>query len=315
MALNILTELDITSTGDSVYTGFETCQTNHALLDDLFHGYCRRSKFRWKDGDEIYIGPGVYFHEGTANRTLYWNSELTFQLGSGGSNSASDDLGASEWHYIYLDDSAIVTAATNLITNSEILNDTTAPTWSASKHGWYNGNDRCIGAILTTIGSVVREFFHSGEYVQFADAELTATGQTPSQTWTDVTLDIPGFCRLAHIITTHAYVDADTWLMVRVNGQTDANGIETAYTESNIVSGDSHLPMYTDSTQKIEIRTLAASTNSCSVYTVGWYFQLWITCQRKVCLAKRNILPLLILVIPQALQLRLMNLCFRQAKK
>ena len=65
MALNFLDELDITSTGDTVLEGFDKAQDNFEWLDDIFHGYAKRGKFRWKDADEIYLGPGVYHHEGT----------------------------------------------------------------------------------------------------------------------------------------------------------------------------------------------------------------------------------------------------------
>jgi hypothetical protein len=272
MALNILTELDITSTGDSVYTGFETCQTNHALLDDLFHGYCRRSKFRWKDANEIYIGSGVYFHEGTSNQTLYWNSELTFQLGSAGSNSASDDLGASEWHYIYLDDSAIVTAATNLITNSEILNDTTAPTWSASKHGWYNGNDRCIFAVLTDGSNNVLEFFHAGSRkVFYADAKGDYSNADPGTDYsTEVTLTIPAFSGKATCLFALFYVDGAPGFGYWRHPDDATGGPVIGSVAAGTTLCFNTTDVCCDSNLKINIAVSAAS-DTMSVTTQGFY--------------------------------------------
>ncbi len=33
------------------------------------------------------------------------------------------------------------------LTDYQFLDLTTEPTYNSSKHGWYNGNDRCIGAL------------------------------------------------------------------------------------------------------------------------------------------------------------------------
>jgi len=79
------------------------------FIETVLKGYVQRPKFEWKDADEIYINPGVYHHKGTTEQFVYWNSKLTFQFGSGGSNGSSDDLEASKRFYLFLDDSAIVT--------------------------------------------------------------------------------------------------------------------------------------------------------------------------------------------------------------
>ena len=121
-----------------------------SAIATIMQGLTHRSNFEWKDADEIYIGAGSYYHVGTSSQVVYWNSKLTFQLQSGGSNAASDDYGADGWHYIYLDDSAIVTQGAALLDADCFLNDTTAPAWSETKHGWYNGDDRCIFAVYET---------------------------------------------------------------------------------------------------------------------------------------------------------------------
>ena len=127
-------------------------------------GRVMRPKFRWKDADEIYIGAGAYHHSGTSEQFVYWNSEITFELEKtvdGGDNNDSDTFDTDGWHYIYLDDSAIVTQASALLDKDCFLNDMTAPAYSATKHGWYNGNDRCIFAIYET-SDAVYEFIHDG---------------------------------------------------------------------------------------------------------------------------------------------------------
>ena len=272
MALNFLDELDITSTGDTVLQGFDKCQDNFEWLDDLFHGYARRSKFRWKDADEIYIGAGVYHHEGTVNQLLYCNSELTFKLGSAGSNSDSDDLTASAWHYIYIDDTAVVTAGTKLLTETEFRNETTAPTWSASKHGWYSGDDRCVFAVLTSAGSAVLEFYHTTNLVIFGIAISGAYAGSPSSTFTDATLDIPGFCTEGYIRVDCVNSSAVSQLEVRPNDQTGSSGIEIYH---SLVSASQYATLarvITNSSQICEVRFNNANSGTVGVSTNGWYF-------------------------------------------
>jgi hypothetical protein len=52
-----------------------------------------------------------------------------------------------DFHYIYIDD------ANSIYPEPRIIDRTTEPTWSDSKMGWYNGDDRCIGAVLSNDGS------------------------------------------------------------------------------------------------------------------------------------------------------------------
>jgi len=281
MATNFLDELDITSTGDTVLEGFSKCQDNFAWLDDLFHGYARRPKFRWKDADEIYIGAGVWHHEGAVNQLLYCNSELTFKLGSAGSNSASDDLTATAWHYIYIDDSAVTTAGVKLLTETEFLNDTTAPTWSASKHGWYNSSDRCVFAVLTSGASAVLEFWHGGGDLVAHDAghlcgkaAATAgdfTGQDIDATYTDVYANMPAFSTHANIYAEGTYGSASGRLVWRPNGSATAAGLPIIWLTGSVTGLGSCFDVITDSSGIFEIK-YTAGTDTFTVYTHGWYF-------------------------------------------
>jgi hypothetical protein len=81
----------------------------------------------------ILIGAGSYeVDNGSAPETFYWDSQLTFVLGSGGSNASSSAIGTSQWQYIYMDESAI--SASPLVAAS-FLNSTTAPTYSQLNMG------------------------------------------------------------------------------------------------------------------------------------------------------------------------------------
>jgi len=234
-----------------------------------------RSKFRWKDADEIYIGPGSYFHDGTTRQTVFWDSELTFKLGSGGSNAGSDDVdaGAQAVHYIYLDDSAIVTQASPELDAGCLLNtDVTAPTWSDAKHGWYNGSDRCIFAVIADSGDEVLEFFHDGgEYVSFTDSINDFALADPGTDFaTEVTLSIPAFVMRANVYAVCKYIDAGDTFYWR-NTDSAGTGSNIAYVNEGSVYVSNSLDVMVNSSLKIDIKT-ASGDNQIAMDTNGWYF-------------------------------------------
>lgn len=249
-------------------------------------GFAQRSKFSWKDGDEIYIDPGVYHHQGTTEQIVYWDSQITFQLQSGGSNTLSDDYGADGWHYIYLDDSAIITQASPLLDADCFQNLTGAnevPTWTAAKHGWYGTgvgtaetNDRCIFAVAET-GNAILEFFHHGDYVHFADAFEDRAMQDLDATWVDVGLSVPGFSQRVRVVfKLWANSDANARaLFYRVNGQTGANGHEIGYVDSDDGAYNYQtIDVVTDTSQIIEVKYSGVGDHQLEVSTMGWYFPI-----------------------------------------
>jgi hypothetical protein len=229
-------------------------------------GFVVRSKFTYKDGDEIYLDSAVYHHDGTTDQLVYWDSQLTFQF---------QNLGASDWSYLYLDDSAIVTLGSNLLTASEFVDSTTEPTWSASKHGWYNGEDRCIFSIFTSGGSAVLDFYHNGgQFVQY-DAQIIDLSPTDiDDTFTDQALTIPNYGDDAQALVTlkGAYsVDGGDNVYWRKNGSSATVNIAGRVTATSVHSTNS-LTVSVDSTQKIEIAMQTAGGSTIAVYTEGWYF-------------------------------------------
>jgi hypothetical protein len=236
-----------------------------------------RATFTHSDDDTITIGGGSYFHDGTTRQTVFWDSALTFDLGSGGTNALSDNLGADEWHYIYLDDSAIVTKGGPELDNTCFLNDTTGPTWSHSKHGWYgNTVDKCVFAILTDADSDILEFFHVGDLVMFADSISSySTASKPDDTWVDVTMSAPNFGQMK--VETRFYgnsgADADlAQAFWRTNDQTGTTGHSILYIDADEVNYlEAHRVVITDSSQKIEIKYDIAGDHLLQVNTEGWY--------------------------------------------
>lgn len=227
-----------------------------------------RPKFRWKDADEIYIGAGVYDHRGASSQVLSWNSELTFQAGPGGSNADSVALDASNWFYLYLDDSAIVTLSLNVLTAAQFVMNKTAPTYSHIKHGWYNGNDRCIFAILTSAGSAIIEFLNDNDIIFWADQVIIQALVDIDTVFTDIgALAIPGFSTIGLITVLLDNTVVWSW---RTNGQTGAIGHPFAYFATYPVS----VRVMTDSSQIIEVKKAVGGVEQISVYSDGWEFPI-----------------------------------------
>jgi len=231
-----------------------------------FRGYVIRPKFTWKDDDEIYIDAGVYYHNGTTEQLLYWDSQITYQFTS---------LAASDWSYLYIDDSAIVTAGTNLITASEFTDSTTEPSaYSNTKHGRYhptNTNDMCIFAVLTDGSSHILEFFHD-DSVRFADEITIWSAEQPSDTWTDCPLNLPSFSTRADVNIITMYIDQTATAFCRVNGQTGSGGCQVGYVTAALTHDMRARQVITDTSQKIEGKFNASTGNYYNVYVVGWYF-------------------------------------------
>lgn len=170
----ILDEDDLSS--DSA-TALVTQQSIKAYIDsvagalvtnvDRLAGWLVRPKFTWVDATTLTIGTGRVHLLGTAQgEDVYkWDSALTFVCESGGSNAASSDFGTSEWHYIYIDDSALAGGSDTDLTEAQFLNSTTAPIWDASECGWYNGADRCVGAFYVNSSGNLDAFGHVGRKI------------------------------------------------------------------------------------------------------------------------------------------------------
>ena len=244
-----------------------------ATVSNETHGRFERPVFDWKDADEIYIGAGAYHHNGTSEQMVYWNSKLTFEADAVGSNSDSDDLVADTTYYLYLDDTAIVTQASALLDNDCFVMNDTAPTWSAAKHGWYSGNDRCIFAITTNAGSTaILDFWHDGgdlvltaEENAYAD---TAPGNSASKD--TVTLAIPGFSTKAYIRTMTTYVSGTDYAYTSIyDVAASRNGV--GYVAEGGTTDQTNAIFFTDSTQKISVWTNAGDAKM-QLDIFGWYF-------------------------------------------
>ena len=171
--------------------------------------------------------------------------------------------------YLYLDDSAIVTAATNLIAAGQLVDSVTEPSWDVADHAWMNGHDRCIFAVRTNGSSQILEFWHDGDVVYHAVGIEDITSQDADATFVDAeaALTIPKFATKA--VTFWSSSAQELWYW-RPNGATDSTGLCVGSFGSNY-NGPTR-DVITDGSQLIEIRKLAGGSETISITTYGWYF-------------------------------------------
>ena len=229
-------------------------------------GSLNRATFAYKDADEIYIGAGEYDLDGTTTAAYSWDSQLTFQIGSGGSNAASSAAGTSQWQYLYMDDSAI--SASPLVAAS-FLNATTAPTYNQSKHGWYNGSDRCIFAFYIDADGTIRQFFHNGgDYTMYAD-QWSEGGMGANASYaTKIITGMPAFAIRVEmnffVNGNSATVSSQYWRVTGTTGTHYLSKVEDDEAEFVV----NNVTVYTDSSRQIDVLTNTATVYP---YTAGWF--------------------------------------------
>jgi hypothetical protein len=237
----------------------------NSKLATVLRGYFQRSKLSWKDADEFYLGPAIYHHAGTVEQFIWWGSTLTKSV-TGLSNNTL--------YYIYIDDSAIVTLGDNEITSAEITYNTTAPTWDDDYRGWYNGDDRCIGAFLSNGSGEILEFYWGVDHIHYAIPVEDQAAVNIDTTWTDVTLaSVPDFCEKA-LISALTSSSAVNW-MWRVNGQTGDKGSSLMSSGASAISDIQHnadIVVITDSAQKIEVKADTSDGTTIAIETRGYFF-------------------------------------------
>jgi len=281
-----VTYANINANGDVGIGAAQVSQGNHthALGIDTVTGFLNRTRFVYNTTNSIVLWGARYHHSGTTDQIVEWDNNITFTVGPGGSNTGSASPGADEWHYLYLDDSAIVTAGVATITASELINRTAIPTWSTSKLGWYNGLDRCIGAFRTSSGSGnLLEFYHDGDRLIQWDSYINHYQGNPGSGWSQtVGLYIPAFS-IRGLVTFDNYTNGCTghistrW---RVQGSS-GNGHHTGRHVGSC-SGDDHrtwsanqMVVHTDTSGQIELYTSSSDAQTyLGVFQDGYYLDV-----------------------------------------
>ena len=117
-------------------------------------GQLHRARFEKGASTTLNIYPGSYDLD-SKGKVVSWSSVISKSV-----------TVVNGWNYVYLDSSAINPDID--LTATEILVSSTAPSYSAPKRGWYNGDDRCIFIFYGASG-VIWNFHHNHEYVNYTD--------------------------------------------------------------------------------------------------------------------------------------------------
>ncbi|MFH1320311.1 MAG: hypothetical protein ABII90_06645 [Bacteroidota bacterium] len=220
----------------------------------------------YKDADELYIDGNKL---DCAGKECFWDSQLTYDVGS---------PSASTWHYVYLDYSAITSGVA--ITTSEIINSTTAPTYSHSLKGWYNGNDRCIGCFLVDGSSNILKFYWlpTGHWLWELKVQELNAGTSATFVDVDLSSTVPNFGEMLIDIQIKSVCGAGTPAVassiIRKNGQAD----DALYyqQQADVTTGADHHQhgiVQTDSSQIIEYRRNSSSTST-SIDLKGFFLTI-----------------------------------------
>ena len=220
--------------------------------------------------NSIVISPFVYYHNGTTKQFLYSDSNLAYEFAN---------LGTNDWSYLYFDDSAIVTAATPLISITELVDSVTEPaTYNVTKHGRYfpttTTNDMVFFAVYTDGSDNILEFFHDGgDYVGHVNSLNDVSAQDVDAAWEDAeaAFKIPSFSTKANVTFEHIYGDTDGDIHWRPKGANSTGGITVTWANAGSTTVYETTDIITNSSQYIEMK-LADSTNTVNIDTNGWYF-------------------------------------------
>lgn len=97
---------------------------------------------------------GAFAVKGTVSLVLTVETSFTYYCGT--------SLNAETLYYLYIDDGKVVNSGGTQLGSTLLTHSITAPEYSLSKEGFYNGNNKCIFAFSTDSSGKIVPFFHDG---------------------------------------------------------------------------------------------------------------------------------------------------------
>jgi hypothetical protein len=262
---------DAAPTEKAVKTYYDTIfPAATALTHTLVPGYLVRPSFYAKQSALLTIQGGIYHINGAEEKLVYLDN-ITFTMGSGGSNASSHDLDdATDWHYIYIDDSEIG-AGNYQIDNTMLINLQTEPAWSDANHGWYNGNDRCIFAVYDYdgAGATYTMRCHGDRFVQHNYTTLLS-GADIDQAARTVQAVVPVFCKMGYFVERSNYVNNNSSIRVSPTGRTELV-YEVRNPEATADRIGQHWIMTVDASGIFDIDSSADDNNTVHIFQNGFF--------------------------------------------
>ena len=226
-------------------------------------GYARRSKFTYINDSTFTIGPGVYNILGPAGgwRTVFWSNDITFE----------HTAASTGWYYLCISDSASAVDAPRELTATDFTTSTTAPTWNASRQGWYCGNDRCIFAYYREVYYEIRPFYHDGgDYVQYKNKCIDrSTLDLDSKT--AVPLSLPSFSKRGKFSVAARLNGAYEIRIAAESGGSSYTALACGVASTYSIYGPFEHYVSNDTKLYLDLSE-TTGTNIVSLWTLGWYF-------------------------------------------
>ncbi len=228
------------------------------LTSQHLNGFLQRSKFTFNDVNTIKVGAGTYDVNGTVAKIT---SELT---------TAAHGLTGTSPIYLYISYSAI--PSNGVIDASDFTWSDTAPTWSDTNLGYYNGNDRCIFGVMMDTNAIL-EFWHNGDrdVVQGVGVDIHDNADVLSSTWLNIVVGAPAFVGKARVYIRYVHSNQYTEVFWRKDG-----AVAAGCPIGTLVAGATEINATIDvlldpSNQQFEMKETTSSTNTLTVTTLGWF--------------------------------------------
>ena len=222
-------------------------------------GYLQRSHFIYNSANSIKLTAAVYEVNGSQAE---WNSELSYTF----STLADDD-----WSYLYIDESTI--SAGTPLTADNFYDSTTEPVWSDSKHGWYNGSDRSIFAVLANGGPSILSFIQESNFVMF-DRSIRERSWEVGDTYVAQALTAPGFTTRVVVYFSMSGDGPGVYSHWRTPGTSGEHTVIWAGKRDGYYDEQSEMntvDVITNAAQQIEVRFGLDRGHGMTLDTQGWY--------------------------------------------
>ena len=202
------------------------------------------------------LGPGGYHLDGIG--WVWWTGTLAYNFTT---------LAASTWSYLYIDHSSIT--GPGKITNSKLTDSTTAPSYSSTKGGWYNGDDRCIFAVYGVGAGSYTFFRNRSDLVTYGQDIEDVAGVAVTTGGTDHTLTAPAFCRQA-LATFRVIENTSGAIVMQKETGISGNGNEVGRTPPGATDSFNQTISDLNSSQSLNLH---ANVNGTDAYVRinGWY--------------------------------------------
>jgi hypothetical protein len=190
-------------------------------------------------------GPAGYHLDGIG--WVWWDGTIAYNFTT---------LAASTMSYLYIDKSTIT--GPGKITASNLIDSTTAPSYSSTKGGEYNGDDRCIMGVYGLGATSYEQFEHDGsDFIQYSSqiSEVSSTAITTGGV--DYALTVPAFVKKVKVNFRLNYTSATVLAYLRKGGST-VSGHIVSWVTATVVIDTGNSSIILDGSQQINVYGSAA---------------------------------------------------------